>query len=212
MHRPRPGFTPTAETMDGTGGDREHIAVTSMAWYIPTVKYAGCIKPELVPGPRAAHSSNLIGSKLFVFGGWNGKQGLNDLHCLDVDTLEWSIPTTTGSVPSTRNNHATFVHGSKLYIHGGHDGSKWLSDLFCYDTEREEWSNPQVSGDLPSARACHTTTLLNRKVYMFGGYDGSKCEFCDALVVSTLSVGWSAAQRWHAVLLPRRRLCHSLRH
>lgn len=105
----------------------------------------------------------------------NGKCGLNDLKCLNVDTLEWSAPVCYGTPPPTRNNHATFVHGTKIYIHGGHDGTAWLSDFHVLDTESLTYSIPAVSGTLPSARACHTMTLVGRKVYMFGGYNGEMC-------------------------------------
>jgi hypothetical protein len=136
----------------------------NMAWSQPKLRYPTHVRADTVPGPRAAHSCNLIGSKLYTFGGWNGKSGLNDLHCLDVDSLEWSVPLTTGMTPSTRNNHATFVYGNRLFVHGGHDGLKWLADLHCLDRDKMEWSQPAVSGVHPSARACHTTTLLGRKV------------------------------------------------
>lgn len=164
------GMMPMAgTTRDYTGG------VVQMAWYQPRMKYPAGIKADTVPGPRAAHSCNLIGSTLYVFGGWNGKCGLNDLHALNVESMEWSVPVCHGTVPSTRNNHATFVYGAKLYIHGGHDGVKWLADLHCLDTETLTFSTPAVSGVVPSARACHTTTLLGRKVFCYGGYDGSRC-------------------------------------
>lgn len=160
-----------------TGADAALVAGlpglrSAMAWFKPETKNRGV---DNVPGPRAAHSCNLVGNKLYVFGGWNGKKGLNDLHVLDVDAMEWSCPAVSGTPPTTRNNHATFVVGTKLYLHGGHDGSKWLADLHVLDTEEENWSIPAVAGTPPSARACHTTTRLGRKLYMFGGYDGSKC-------------------------------------
>jgi len=159
-----------------------------MAWFKPEVKSKG---HDHVPGPRAAHSCNLVGTRLYVFGGWNGKKGLNDLHVLDTETMEWSSPTVTGTAPTTRNNHATFVVGTKLYVHGGHDGSKWLADLHMLDTATEEhrWSIPVVAGKPPSARACHTTTRLGRKLYMFGGYDGSKC-FNDLDVLDLDTMTW----------------------
>jgi hypothetical protein len=37
-----------------------------------------------VPGPRAGHTISAVGSKLFVFGGGDGNQYLNDLHILDT--------------------------------------------------------------------------------------------------------------------------------
>lgn len=157
------------------------------AWFQPETKCPD--DAESVPGPRAAHSCNLIGNCLYIFGGWNGKRGLTDLHVLNVDTMSWEVPRCAGVTPSSRNNHATFVVGSKLYVHGGHDGTKWLSDLHCLDTERMEWSVPVTAGTPPSARACHTTSILGRKLFLFGGYDGQKC-FNDLDVLDIDTMTW----------------------
>jgi len=106
------------------------ISINTWAWSVPET-----IHPSSdVPGPRAAHSTNVIGNKMYVFGGWNGRAGLANLCVLDVDTLEWSVIPTTSTTPSSRNNHASFVHNSKLFIHGGHDGKQWLADLHYFDT------------------------------------------------------------------------------
>uniref|UniRef100_A0A0G4GSZ3 BTB domain-containing protein n=1 Tax=Chromera velia CCMP2878 TaxID=1169474 RepID=A0A0G4GSZ3_9ALVE len=145
-------------------------------WYQPETD-DGC------PGPRAAHSCDIIGdTKLFVFGGWNGKKALNDLHILDVDKKKW-IEVKAANPPTERNNHTTAVVGTKLYAHGGHDGSKWLSDLHVLETRPAltehyhdlTWDPVLTSGTAPSPRACHTLTKVGNKLYMFGGYDGSKC-------------------------------------
>jgi hypothetical protein len=135
----------------------------ALAWTSPTCTApssgSGGDDAALVPGPRAAHSCNLVNDRLWVFGGWNGKQGLADLAVLDVGSMEWSLPKVSGAAPSARNNHATFVHGAKLYLHGGHDGQRWLGDLWCLDTARApgslEWEQLQPSGIPPSPRACH---------------------------------------------------------
>lgn len=104
---------------------------------MPNCTYPAGKGPDTVPGPRAAHSCNVIGSKLYLFGGWNGQAGLNDLYVLDTSSApaRWEVPLAVGSPPTTRNNHATFVYQGKLYIHGGHDHSiGWLSDMHVLDT------------------------------------------------------------------------------
>lgn len=78
-----------------------------------------------IPDCRAAHSSDIIQDKLYVFGGWNGSQALNDLHILDLKEMRWLSPDIKGDLPKSRNNHTTAVVGTKLIVHGGHDGSKW---------------------------------------------------------------------------------------
>ncbi|CEL93311.1 unnamed protein product [Vitrella brassicaformis CCMP3155] len=149
------------------------------------------------PGPRAAHSCDVLEGKLYVFGGWNGKKALNDLHVLDVAKGEWHEVVPNRNAPAERNNHTTAVVGSKLFVHGGHDGSKWLQDLHVLDTSTAQrgkldelaWVRPAASGSAPSARACHTLTRVGRKLYMFGGYDGTKC-FNDMDVLDLDTMTW----------------------
>lgn len=60
---------------------------------------------EGVPSGRAFHSSFLIGTtRLFVFGGFDGRNELNDLHALDVSPLANSL----GNLPC----NATILHGT----------------------------------------------------------------------------------------------------
>lgn len=51
-----------------------------MTWYQPNV--TGTLPPA-----RAYHTTNLIGRKLFVFGGRAGNKYYNDLHILNLGTL-----------------------------------------------------------------------------------------------------------------------------
>ena len=154
------------------------------------------------PSPRAAHSCDLIGNKLFVFGGWNGKSALNDLHVLDFETSKWKQVELRGVPPSSRNNHTIAMVGIKLYLHGGHDGKQWLNDLHVLDTDRREWSTPSVSGNLPSSRACHTLTRVGQKLYLFGGYDGKKC-FNDIDVFDLDTNYWSRPRCFGTTPTPR---------
>lgn len=148
------------------------------------------LQHQAIPGPRAAHSFDILENRIIVFGGWNGRKALNDLHILDFQSGSWQQLEPSADTPSARNNHATSVLDNKLFVHGGHDGSKWLSDMYiltcdssCQEdsvesrpfSETLSWSRAQTSGVHPSARACHTMSRVGRKIYLFGGYNGSVC-------------------------------------
>ena len=154
-----------------------------MAWSIPS------IYSENAPDARAAHSCNVIGKYLYVFGGWNGRKALNDLHILDTEELRWISPETSGKLPACRNNHTTAVVANKIFVHGGHDGNHWLSDLYILDTSNYVWYKPNLAGQAPSARACHTMSRVGRKLYLFGGYDGLRC-FNDVDVIDIENMTW----------------------
>ena len=148
------------------------------------------IEHQAPPGPRAAHSFDILENRIVVFGGWNGKKALNDLHIFDFQSGTWQQCDLSQDAPAPRNNQATAVVDNKLFVHGGHDGSKWLSDMYilsCGSSYQEDsveakpfveslsWSRAQTSGVHPSARACHTMSRVGRKIFLFGGYNGSSC-------------------------------------
>jgi N-acetylneuraminic acid mutarotase len=153
-----------------------------MAWTYP-------VSTGSPPGARAAHSCDAIGSKLYVFGGWNGKRALNDLYVLDTATMTWTALEASGRLLPCRNNHTTAVVDNRIYVHGGHDGSQWLADLFILDTRSTTWIKPEISGTPPSARACHTMSRVDRTLIIFGGYDGSRC-FNDIELLDMDSLSW----------------------
>jgi len=168
------------------------------------------------PGPRAAHSCDIIDGRLYVFGGWNGKRALNDLHVLDVGSSVWTEAVPNAGAPSARNNHTTAVTDkSLLVVHGGHDGNKWVADMYILDTtsaasgsyDALSWVRAQTSGTPPSARACHTLTRLAHKLYMFGGYDGAKC-FNDMDIIDLETMTWM--QPALSGTLPQARNAHTM--
>jgi len=85
------------------------------------------------PSARFEHSSNLVGgTKMFVFGGWNGEDFFNDVFVLDLEIMAWSKPTCTGPAPCIRKGHCSILIGSNLVIHGG----------FTYDEENMKKLGP----------------------------------------------------------------------
>ena len=46
---------------------------------------------------RFDHTANLVGgTKMFVFGGWNGNEYFNDVFILDLEIMAWSKPNCSG--------------------------------------------------------------------------------------------------------------------
>ena len=100
--------------------DQVHVLdVDSMRWSV--------LPPEGdAPVKRSAHSSALVdGSRMFVFGGWDGNTELGDLGCFDLRTKRWSKPACTGEPPVARHFHNTVFLGRRMYIFGGYDGMNW---------------------------------------------------------------------------------------
>lgn len=56
-------------------------------------------KPDITgtaPSPRAAFGIGVISSKLYIFGGRDTSQRVNDVHILDVEKLNWESPAISG--------------------------------------------------------------------------------------------------------------------
>lgn len=62
--------------------DLYELDLDTFRWSVPKAKGKG-------PGPCNMHTSDFVKEKLFVFRGGDGKKYLNDLHVLNVETMEW---------------------------------------------------------------------------------------------------------------------------
>ncbi|KAK3517816.1 hypothetical protein QTP70_018960 [Hemibagrus guttatus] len=122
-------------------------------WTIPETKGGG-------PSPRESHTcvvySGKSGSspKLYIFGGMCGNR-LGDLWQLDIDTMTWSLPKTTGPSPLPRSQHSSNVIGNQMYVFGGWIpaeeknavGAVWIctNSLFTLNLDTMTWHalNPE---------------------------------------------------------------------
>ena len=50
------------------------------------------------PTARAAHTANIVGQKLYIFGGNNGTVRLNDLYSIDTQTMTWKREACAGEL------------------------------------------------------------------------------------------------------------------
>eukprot|EP00614_Pseudopedinella_elastica_P032607 CAMPEP_0172616726 /NCGR_PEP_ID=MMETSP1068-20121228/67006_1 /TAXON_ID=35684 /ORGANISM="Pseudopedinella elastica, Strain CCMP716" /LENGTH=165 /DNA_ID=CAMNT_0013422251 /DNA_START=26 /DNA_END=519 /DNA_ORIENTATION=- len=94
------------------------------------------------PERRANHASatDPQGLALFIFGGWDGRRRLNDLHRLDTRTLTWSSCSPSGPLPSPRAGMTLgWVSGMLLLFGGSGAGAKCFNDLQMYDPEANRW-------------------------------------------------------------------------
>jgi len=135
----------------------------SMSW----AKYTTTGKS---PSPRGYHTSNIIGSKVIVFGGSDGHECFSDIHILDLETKQWSAIEVDR--PISRLSHTATQVGSYLFIIGGHDGAKYSSEILLLNLVTMSWETRRVYGTPPSGRGYHTAVLHDSRIFLYGGYDG----------------------------------------
>ncbi|KAI8393341.1 uncharacterized protein BYT42DRAFT_487417 [Radiomyces spectabilis] len=101
--------------------------------------------------PLRAHTANLIGEQLYVFGGCDIKSCFNSLYILDMDTLTWSKPRVSGQIPPPCRAHSCTVvdkdlasgkRSTHLYVFGGGDGPNYFNDLYILNIGMYETTKP----------------------------------------------------------------------
>ncbi|XP_029475633.1 leucine-zipper-like transcriptional regulator 1 [Rhinatrema bivittatum] len=135
---------------------------------------------EFVGARRSKHTVVAYKDAIYVFGGDNGKNMLNDLLRFDVKDCSWCRAITTGTPPAPRYHHSAVVYGSSMFVFGGYTGDiysnsnlKNKNDLFEYRFATGQWTEWKVEGRLPVARSAHGATVYNDKLWIFAGYDGN---------------------------------------
>lgn len=126
------------------------------------------------PGLRG-HSATLVGSKMVLFGGFDGRRRTNEVYVLCCRSMTWRGPSEgeeglPSGGPSGRQRHsAALVTGSRILIFGGFDGSKWLADM--YELAATKMEEAAISG------AAVKVLLSNLRGLLQGG------EFSDVTLV-----------------------------
>ncbi|KFH43830.1 Tip elongation aberrant protein-like protein [Hapsidospora chrysogenum ATCC 11550] len=120
-----------------------------------------------------AHTTTLVGSNIYIFGGCDSRACFNDLYVLDADSFYWSRPHVVGDIPMPLRAMTCTAVGKKLVVFGGGDGPAYYNDIYVLDTVNFRWSRPRIVGDrAPSKRRAHTACLYKNGIYIFGGGDG----------------------------------------
>ncbi|KAF1934316.1 uncharacterized protein M421DRAFT_50675 [Didymella exigua CBS 183.55] len=134
------------------------------------------------PTGRYGHTLNILGSKIYIFGGQVEGFFFNDLVAFDLNSLQssasrWEVLLTNtkdqaspqGRSPPPRTNHSVVTWQDKLYLFGGTDGVIWFNDVWTYDPRSNSWTELDCIGYIPVAREGHSAALVNDTMYIFGG-------------------------------------------
>ncbi|CAG8724353.1 5833_t:CDS:2, partial [Dentiscutata heterogama] len=146
------------------------------------------------PNGLIGHSTSLIGSVVYIFGGQNGIKYFNEMIAFDLKVLKlqrkrsrlskfslnrastpgshWNYITPNKnehSVPSCRSGHTACEYKDKIYIFGGSNGEKCFNDTWCYDTLNGTWSELSCTGYVPTPRERHGAARIDDILYVFGG-------------------------------------------
>ncbi|KAF5803237.1 putative acyl-CoA-binding protein, ACBP [Helianthus annuus] len=130
------------------------------------------------PSPRADHAAAVHAERyLLIFGGGTHSTCFNDLHVLDLKTMEWSKPSQQGEIPSPRAGHAGVTIGESWFIVGGGDNKSGVSETVVLNMSTLSWSVvTTVQGRVPLASEGLSLVLSSYNgediLVSFGGYNG----------------------------------------
>ncbi|GJZ49806.1 Rab9 effector protein with kelch motifs-like protein [Tanacetum coccineum] len=163
------------------------LNLETMAWVNLATTGAG-------PGPRDSHSAVIVGHMMIIFGGNECcKEKVNDIHILDLLTLEWTRPNCKGVAPTPRESHtATMIGHDRLVIFGGsgEGDANYLNDLHILDLKTMRWSSPEPQGDIPVPRDSHSAVTVDNKIFVYGGDCGDRY-YGDVDVFNVDTLTWS---------------------
>ncbi|XP_010935816.1 acyl-CoA-binding domain-containing protein 4 [Elaeis guineensis] len=151
--------------------DLHILDLKTMTWDILEAK-------KIYPAPRFDHIAAVHADQyLLIFGGSSHSTCFNDLHLLDLHSMEWSRPETQGTYVTPRGGHAGATVDESWYIVGGGDNQSGATDTIVLNTSKFVWSvatsvkqrDPLASEGLT---LCSTTIDGEKLLIAFGGYNG----------------------------------------
>ncbi|XP_053319527.1 host cell factor 2 isoform X2 [Spea bombifrons] len=151
--------------------DLWELDIETMTWMSPETKGP-------VPLPRSLHTANIIGNRMYVFGGWIPQDDTspqdsqwkctNSFSYLDLDTREWTILMSDcledkKNWPRPRAGHCAVTIGKRLYIWSGRDGYRkaWNYQVCCKDLWYIDLEKPPAPSQVQLIRA--TTNSFHLK-------------------------------------------------
>ncbi|KAI0172510.1 hypothetical protein GGR52DRAFT_410066 [Hypoxylon sp. FL1284] len=168
------------------------------------------------PSGRYGHSLNIVGSKIYIFGGQVEGYFMNDLAAFDLNQLQmpnnrWEILTENseatgalqGKVPPARTNHSMVTYNDKMYLFGGTNGFQWFNDVWCYDPGVSKWSLLDCIGFIPVPREGHAASLVDDVMYVFGGRTEEGVDLGDLAAFRISSRRWYTFQNMGPSPSPR---------
>ncbi|KAL2158376.1 hypothetical protein VTH06DRAFT_4424 [Thermothelomyces fergusii] len=181
-----------------------------------TRQWSRALPPGPRPSGRYGHSLNILGSKIYIFGGQVEGYFMNDLTAFDLNQLQnpnnrWEmlLPNSDagaqpqGKLPPARTNHTMVTFNDKLYLFGGTNGFQWFNDVWSYDPVTNTWSLLDCIGYIPCPREGHAAALVDDVMYVFGGRTEDGADLGDLAAFKITTRRWYTFQNMGPAPSPR---------
>ncbi|CAI2179923.1 12940_t:CDS:2 [Funneliformis geosporum] len=165
---------------------------------------------SFTPEGRLAHSSVLVGNKLYFLGGRVSKSCTNQVFYLDLSqsfdltTPPWISLTQNAGIPFKSCWGTALLNDKEqtIYLFGGLmrndlNQDAFVSNVYSFNLNSLLWNVPTVEGTPPKRRRNMKGVIDNTgKIYIFGGGTnnaiGSEAEiyFNDMVILNTVELSW----------------------
>ncbi|KAH3758160.1 hypothetical protein Pelo_10101 [Pelomyxa schiedti] len=135
---------------------------------------AWAVLPKPPLAPRYHHITVAMGSKLYTFGGTDGKIIFNDFWSYEIGSSHWMQVAVEGICPPPLYGHSAIVVANRILVWGGLSEQGPNENMFAFDVNTSHWfhvtpASRGFGGDFPGPRIGFVCTEANRKVYLIGG-------------------------------------------
>ncbi|KAG5574799.1 hypothetical protein H5410_054933 [Solanum commersonii] len=121
------------------GGEDQHRRLLNdiSVLDLETMTWSTVETTQTSPAPRFDHTAALHADRyLLILGGCSHSIFFNDLHVLDLETMEWSQPQLQGDLVSPRAGHAGVTIGDNWYIVGGGDNKSGVPETLMLNMSK----------------------------------------------------------------------------
>jgi hypothetical protein len=126
-----------------------------------------------VPAAREYHTAVWSGSRMVIWGGWDGSKDIDTGGRYDPTADSWATTARGGSSPSARDSHTTIWTGTSMVVWGGQDDTSTAQNTGGrYDPVGNSWSATTTTG-APGARWLHSAVWTGSRMIVWGGFDGT---------------------------------------
>ena len=135
---------------------------------------------SVAPTPRGAHTACLVGSSVWVFGGYGGqgfsRRDFADAFRFSIESMAWErVGAIAGDAPEGRSGHVALAAKHRMMVFGGWNATSKFNDLWSLDTHALTWTRVE-GGEFGTPRWNHAGLAVpavpNWLLFVFGGTGG----------------------------------------
>lgn len=172
-----------------------------------TDTWLGTISMAGAPTPRSLHTAVWTGTRMIIWGGYDGANLVNTGGIYDPFTDTWVASTSTVNAPTPRLHHVAVWTGKEMIVWGGQEAGGNVADGKRYDPGTDQWTSISSAG-APAARQAATAVWTGQEMVVWGGNvagssvntGGRYDPVTDSWLGATTTVGAPTARQSHSAV------------